>query len=171
MKKMVVGYFVLLVVFFLATMAARAAMAAEVYEIDEASRYISLADHFMVVDLDDDITVGILMKKGTDFSTPEMYQISRGFDVCSENVYRQCVQQRTAMGKNAATLIIRRLNEEIAVIKADYRKAKEERKRNPDLVDYIGRVLDHTAKRESGHLIEDLARDAVDHIIWKNRRW
>jgi len=166
MRKFIVCTFVLLLVGFVVP-----AHAEDGYQIDGQSRYVAIKDHYMKVDLEDDISLGFIMKKGTWFATADMDSLSRGYEECSAEDYRACTERRTAKGANSAVIMTRKLLEEIGQIKQDYRAGREAKNRNPDLLEHIRRSIDHTAKRESDHLIRDLARDLVDDIIWKNRRW
>jgi len=166
MKGKVFGLFVVL-----ALAVCGVAFAEDAYVIDQNSRYVSQRDHYLKVDLDDDISLGFIIKAGSWFSTSDLDSLSRGWDECDGAVYRTCTERRTAKGANSVVIMTRKLLEEIGQIKQDYRAGREAKNRNPDLIEHIRRSIDNTAKRESDHLIRDLARDFVDDVIWKNRRW
>ncbi len=137
----------------------------------QGGKYIALHAHHILVQLDDEITCGIKIVKDSWFYTADMDQLARDYNPCSKAQYEAATEKRTAMGDNSAVLKVKRLVQEIAQIKSDYQAGREAKNKNPDLLEHIRRSLDYTAKRESDHLIRDLARDFVDDIIWKNRRW
>ena len=150
MKKTVIT--IAIAVFIFATTSILAA--AEVYTIDASGNYTALVDHYMVVDLKADAVVGILLKAGTTFSTQEMYNISNGFDTpVSKEQYQNTTLQRKAMGPNGATLIVKKLNDNIDQISQARERDRQHRRNNPEMGERI--------RRRGERELEDFAVDTI----------
>ena len=142
------------------------AQAGEPYTIDGNGKYTALVDHYMVVNLLSDATVGILITAGSTFSTPEMYQLSNGFNTpVSEQLYKGTTLQQKAIGPNAATLIVKKLNSNIKEIEKAKRQDAERRRSHPEMGERVRRRAERRGEDFIDHTIDEALHEVFRGIF------
>lgn len=150
----------------LMVMTVSTAWAMEPYTIDERGRCTAVVDHYVVVYMRSDVTLGVKARKGSWFVLDELEAYSYRFELdASSSMYAACVEKTTAYGPNSLTNAVKKLDRVIETLESDTRDAKQEAARHPDLAERIRRNGERTIENGADDFFDGLVRGAVDRAL------